>query len=81
MPEIPYPPVFHDWQVHKRRVATSGDPMGVGVEITLGDPPGVYWQRVVLTEGDACLLAASLLERAGKEKLARRVLHKLGTEA
>lgn len=73
--EIPYPPVFHDWQHDERRVATTSGIAGIGVEITLGDR---IWRRVELTEDDACLLAASLLQRAGRKKLSRKVLAKLG---
>lgn len=71
MTAVPYPPVFHDWQHHDRRVATCGDIAGVGVEMYLGES---RWKRVVLTEDDACLMAASLLRRAGQDKLARKVL-------
>lgn len=75
---IPYPPVFHDWEHPDRRVATSGDPGGVGVETYLG---ASAWKRVVLTEDDATLLAASLLMRAGRKKLARRVLRRMDRDA
>lgn len=73
---VPYPPVFHDWEHPDRRVATAGDIAGVGVEMLISDPdvrPGL-WKRVVLTEDDACLMAVSLLQRAGQDKLARKVL-------
>jgi hypothetical protein len=69
--EVPYPPVFRDWQFPELRVATSSGPGGPGVEMYLGDST---WKRVELTEEDACLMAASLLRRAGKDKLADKVL-------
>lgn len=68
---VPYPPVFRDWEHRDRRVATANGVAGVGVEMYLGNS---QWKRVELTEDDACLLAASLLQRAGRDKLARRVL-------
>lgn len=79
--EIPYPPVFHDWQHHdERRVATSSGLASVNVEM-LKHPfargEAAEWQVVELTEEDACLMAASLLQRAGEKKLSRKVLAKL----
>jgi hypothetical protein len=74
--EIPYPPVFHDW-LARSRVATSQDAAGIGIEIMSEDERPVVWRRVILTEEDACLLAASLLQRAGQKKLAGRVLKRL----
>lgn len=71
---VPYPPVFHDWEHHDRKVATSSGVAGVGVEIYLGES---RWKRVELTEEDACLMAASLLQRAGRIKLSRKVLKAL----
>lgn len=73
-PTVPYPPVFCDWEHSDRRVATSGGVAGVGVEMYLG---ASTWKRVELTEDDACLMAASLLQRAGQDKLARKVLKAL----
>jgi hypothetical protein len=67
--------MFHDWQYPDERVGTIQGPGGVGVEMYLGDG---RWKRVELTERDACLLAASLLLRAGRSKLSRRVLKALG---
>lgn len=78
--EIPYPPVFRDWINKRAGVATVADNAGVGVEMSVPMQPSV-WQRVVLTEDDACLLAASLLDRAGQRKLSRKVLKKLTKEA
>lgn len=78
-PAVPYPPVFRDWEHPDRRVATAGDITGVGVEMLISGPgvrPG-FWKRVVLTEDDACLMAASLLQRAGRDKLAAKVLKAL----
>lgn len=71
LPEIPYPPVFHDWQFPDRRVATTSGVAGPGVDMYLGDR---MWKRVDLTETDACLMAASLLQRAEREDLAQKVL-------
>lgn len=80
MCEIPYPPVFHDWRTHvDGRVTTGRAPSGIEVS-TLIQPVGVrgaVWKTVELTEEDACLLAASLLDRAGERKLAQRVEKKL----
>lgn len=76
MISIPYPPVFR--QLNDRRVATVTVAGGVGVEILVA--PG-HWHRVELTEDDACLLAASLLQKAGRYKLSRRVLRKLNKSA
>lgn len=73
---VPYPPVFHDWEHHERRVATAGDIAGVRVEVLLQDGSR-GWLGVTLTEEDACLMAASLLQRAGRNKLARKVLKAL----
>lgn len=73
-PAVPYPPVFRDWEHPDRRVATTGGVAGVGVEVYLGES---RWKRVNLTEDDACLMAASLLQRAGRDKLARKVLKAL----
>lgn len=74
---IPYPPVFRDWRPERReegRVATAQGLAGVSVEMLVGNH---VWQSVELTEDDACMLAASLLLRAGRKKLSRRVLKKL----
>lgn len=73
MPEIPYPPVFHDWQHDERRVATATSNAGVRVEITTGVDPAV-WTGVELTEGNAALLAGSLLVRAADVDEALRPL-------
>jgi hypothetical protein len=70
---IPYPPVFHDWRDPGQRVATVSGAAGVAVEMLVGVS---QWTRVELTEADACLLAASLLDRAGEAKLSKRVLAK-----
>lgn len=75
--EIPYPPVFRDWQHRERRVSTGVGPGGVWVEMF--QPESGSWRRVELTEEDACLLAASLLQRAGRGKLAAKVLSKVGS--
>jgi len=70
--EIPYPAVFRDWRPGLNgRVSTTLAPGGIGVDTFLGRGT---WKRVELTEEDACLLAASLLQRAGRDKLARKVL-------
>ena len=77
---IPYPPVFHDWRPDSdERVSTRLGPAAILVEMTAGPAPGggLLWRSVELTEDDACLLAASLLDRAGRKGLARRVLRKL----
>lgn len=79
MIEIPYPPVFRDWRRESRdsRVATARGLAGVSVQMRpTTDPPHV-WREVELTETDACLLAASLLQRAGRKKLSRKVLKAL----
>lgn len=75
MPGIPYPPVFRHWDRQlDLRVATSTAMEGVRVEFSGPGRPGV-WTGPTLTEGDACLLAASLLERAGaKRRLIDRVV-------
>lgn len=75
MTKIPYPAVFHDWRRPAERVATHTGRAGVQVEMYLGDST---WKSVELTEDDACLLAAALLRAAGRKKLSRRVLSKLG---
>lgn len=76
--QIPYPPVFHDWRPdNNRRVATTRGVGGVIVEMLLPGSHPPAWLQVELTEDDACLLAASLLERADRKKLARKVLEKL----
>lgn len=82
--EIPYPPVFHDWEFDNRRVATATGRAGVSVEVTMGVEKPAPWYRVELTEHDACLLAASLVQRAAwvngeppnraLEKLVRRIV-------
>ena len=78
MAEIPYPAVFRDWRPDvDGRVSTSLAPGGVGVETYLGR---ATWKTVELTEDDACLLAASLLEHAGQKKLARKVLRTLSPQ-
>lgn len=78
MTEIPYPPVFHDWRPDlDGRVATSQSMAGIRVEMLRSDGPRGVWYNVELTEDDACILAASLLQRAGKKKLARRVLERV----
>ncbi len=65
---MPYPPVFHDWRDHRkgRRVSTGLAPGGVIVEMF--QPEAGSWRQVELTEVDACLLAASLLQRAGRDE-------------
>lgn len=68
---LPYPPVFRDWQHPDERVATVSDATGIAVEMMVENGA---WKRVVLTENDACLLAASLLLRANKKKLCKRVV-------
>ena len=79
--EIPYPPVFRDWRPDLDiRVGVAVGACGVGVEMNM-EPMrdgAVPWRRAELTERDACLLAASLLQRSGQKKLAGRVLKKLG---
>lgn len=75
--EIPYPPVFHDWEHPERRVATVQDIAGVRVS-TLLPGPSSTWIEVVLTEEDAALMAASLLSRAGYVSLSKRVLKSVG---
>lgn len=80
--EIPYPPVFRDWRPERReegRVSTGVTTNGVEVQMMMSSVVGggSTWKHVELTERDACLLAASLLQRAGEKKLARRVLEKL----
>lgn len=75
MSEIPYPGVFHDWRHPDERVATHLGVAGVRVEMYLGD---ATWKQVELTEDDACLMAAAMLRAAGRKKLSRRVLSKLG---
>jgi hypothetical protein len=82
--EIPYPPVFRDWRLAlgvDRRVATTAAAGGPMIEMFLGEHVrgGAVWRGVELTEDDACLLAASLLARSGREKLAAKVLQALGT--
>lgn len=71
---VPYPPVFRDWRPERReqgRVATASGVGGVIVRMMLRGP---VWQEVELTEDDACLLAASLLQRADRTDLADKVL-------
>jgi len=81
MAEIPYPAVFHDWRPgYRSRVATGNGHGGVIVETLLPDRPGSVWQQVEMTEQDAALLAASLLERAGYKKLSRRVVERVGRD-
>jgi hypothetical protein len=75
MPEIPYPAVFRDWRNRNERVATAYGQAGVLVEMYLGDGT---WKQVELTEEDACLMAARMLRAAGRKKLSRKVLAKLG---
>jgi hypothetical protein len=76
--EVPYPPVFHDWRPDiDGRVATASAMAGIAVELRAAHDPPHTWRSVELTEDDACLLAASLLQRAGREKLARRLLRSL----
>jgi hypothetical protein len=80
---VPYPPVFRDWQDRDRRVATTSDVAGIGVEMLHRTTPDglAVWRRVTLTEDDATLMAASLLQRAGHRKLARRVAGKVARNA
>lgn len=83
---IPYPPVFHDWRRRHldidRRVATYLANGGVVLEMHDRDVIGKFgWLPIELTEDDASLLAASLLEKAGHRKLAKRVVKKLNKEA
>lgn len=76
--QVPYPPVFHDWRsdIDARVAATSVGVAGIRVEMMCpGDPEGM-WRTVELTEDDACLLAASLLQRADQPQLAEYVLKK-----
>jgi len=61
--EIPYPPVFRDWEFDNRRVATANGVAGISIESTMGIVDPAQWQRVELTEEDACLFAASVLQR------------------
>lgn len=76
--EIPYPPVFRDWRVYADgRVSTSLSNAGIRVEMHHSDDDPNVWHYVELTEDDACLLAASLLQRAGKKKLANKVLYRV----
>lgn len=70
--EIPYPPVFRDWKNPEQRVGTVRDSVGVGVDMF--QPANGTWRMVILTEDDACLMAASLLEKAGEPDLAKKVL-------
>ena len=72
--QIPYPAVFRDWQHGEtRRVAVHQDRAGVGVQMLIAEHT---WMEVVLTEDDACLLAARLLRLAGQGKLSKRVLNR-----
>lgn len=84
--EIPYPPVFRDWKPEARenRVTTGRTPGGPRIEMTLpginyARPRPAVWMGVDLTEDSACLLAASLLQRAERDDLADYVLANLGT--
>lgn len=72
-----YPAVFHDWRHPNERVATGYGQAGVIVEMYLGIVDG-RWKQVELTEDDACLMAAEMLRAAGRKKLSRKVLAKLG---
>lgn len=83
MPEIPYPPVFRDWRPEARenRVSTYQSTTGVQVEMHNPEFGKSVWYGVELTEGDATLFAAALLERAGHKKLVARILRKLDKEA
>lgn len=80
---MPDPPVFRDWRSEQGtdlRVSTFAGPAGPGVEMFHGETApggGMIWHRVELTEDDACLLAASLLQRAEREDLAELVLRGL----
>lgn len=75
---IPYPPVFHDWRPGvDGRVASAKGPGGIEVQMRVASDPAHTWRSVEITEDDACLLAASLLQRAGRTKLSQRVLRKL----
>lgn len=75
---IPYPPVFHDWRPGiQGKVATGQKVGGIEVQVRFESDAPHTWRSVELTEVDACLLAASLLQRAGHNKLSQRVLRKL----
>lgn len=74
--QIPYPPVFKDVSHPWQRVSTSSDIDGVCVEQRVGEHE---WKRTTLTETDACLLAASLLARAGRDDLSAHILADLGS--
>lgn len=62
--EIPYPPVFHDWRPDLDiRIATSVGPSGVRVEMRFPNDPSGAWRGIELTEQDACVLAAAILQK------------------
>ena len=81
---IPYPPVFRDWRPDvDHRVSTGTAAGGIIVEMGYNDRAhGFIWRRAELTEDDACLLAASLLERVARERpqygeLSQRILREM----
>jgi hypothetical protein len=75
---IPYPPVFRDWHPDRDlRVATGLRPAGPIIEMFQGETApggGSIWHGVELDEEDTLLLAASLVQRVGKSKLAARIV-------
>jgi hypothetical protein len=79
-PELPYPPVFHDWRPTQafRRVTSQNSNTGVEIQMLLDH--SMRWHIVELTEDDACRLAALLLLRAGRKGLANRVLRKIAED-
>jgi hypothetical protein len=75
--QIPYPAVFRDWGNNDQRAAVASINTGIEVSMNIGADPLCRWVRVVLTEEDACLMAAALLRGAGKPNLSKRVLRSI----